>query len=228
MSFYEELQEATAAARGELLSLPLFADALAGRVTRPLYIAFLSQAYHHVKHTVPLMMACGARLDDEYEWLRGKIVHYIEEEYGHHEWVLNDIEASGGDPVRVRFGRPSLETELMVSYAYDTINRGNPLGFFGMVHVLEGTSTALATQAAQQIAQALQLPKTAFSYLSSHGALDVGHVDFFRELVNRITDPRDQDAVIHASRRFYRLYGDIFRQLHQEHSSCVSKKAASF
>ena len=150
MSFYEELQEATAAARGELLSLPLFADALAGRVTRPLYIAFLSQAYHHVKHTVPLMMACGARLDDEYEWLRGKIVHYIEEEYGHHEWVLNDIEASGGDPVRVRFGRPSLETELMVSYAYDTINRGNPLGFFGMVHVLEGTSTALATQAAQQ------------------------------------------------------------------------------
>lgn len=228
MSFYEELQEATAAARGELLSLPLFADALAGRVTRPLYIAFLSQAYHHVKHTVPLMMACGARLDDEYEWLRGKIVHYIEEEYGHHEWVLNDIEASGGDPVRVRFGRPSLETELMVSYAYDTINRGNPLGFFGMVHVLEGTSTALATQAAQQIAQALQLPKKAFSYLSSHGALDVSHVDFFRELVNRITDPRDQDAVIHASRRFYRLYGDIFRQLHQEHSSCVSKKAASF
>lgn len=228
MSFYEELQDATAAARAELLSLPLFADALAGRVTRPLYIGFLSQAYHHVKHTVPLMMACGARLDDDYEWLRGKIVHYIEEEYGHHEWVLNDIEASGGDPARVRYGRPSVETELMVAYAYDTINRGNPLGFLGMVHVLEGTSTALATQAAQQIAQALQLPKKAFSYLSSHGALDVSHVDFFRELVNRIHDPRDQDAVIHASRRFYRLYGDIFRQLHQEHSSCVSKKAASF
>jgi len=228
MSFYEELQEATAAARSELLNLPLFADTLAGRVTRPLYVAFLTEAYHHVKHTVPLMMACGARLGDDYEWLRGKIVHYIEEEYGHHEWVLNDIGASGGDPERVRYGRPAPETELMVAYAYDTITRGNPLGFFGMVHVLEGTSTALATQAAQQIAQALQLPPKAFSYLSSHGALDVSHVDFFRELVNRLDSPKDQAAVIHAARMFYRLYGDIFRHLHQEHSSCVSKKAASF
>ncbi len=228
MSFYDTLQEATTADRAELLGLPLFADALAGRVTRPLYIAFLAQAYHHVKHTVPLMMACGGRLTDDYEWLRGKIVHYVEEEYGHHEWVLNDIRAAGGDPDRVRYGRPAVATELMVSYAYDTVMRGNPVGFFGMVHVLEGTSTALATQAAQKIAQAVQLPKSAFSYLASHGALDVDHVDFFRELVDRLTDPRDQDAVIHASRMFYRLYGDIFRHLHQEHSSCNSKTAASF
>ncbi|HSW15041.1 MAG TPA: iron-containing redox enzyme family protein [Solimonas sp.] len=228
MSFYEELQEATAAARGELLGLPLFADALGGRVTRPLYVAFLTEAYHHVKHTVPLMMACGARLDDDQEWLRGKLAHYIEEEFGHQEWVLNDIKAAGGDPERVRYGRPAAATELMVAYAYDTVMRGNPIGFFGMVHVLEGTSTALATQAAQQIAQALQLPKAAFSYLSSHGALDISHVDFFRDLVNRLESPRDQAAVIHASRMFYRLYGDIFRHLHQEHSPCVSKKAASF
>lgn len=228
MSFYEELQEATASDRAELLGLPLIADAMAGRVTRPMYIEFLSQAYHHVKHTVPLMMACGARLGDEQEWLRGKIVNYIDEEYGHHEWVLNDIKASGGDPERVRYSQPAVPTELMVAYAYDTVARGNPVGFFGMVHVLEGTSTALATQAAQQLAQALQLPPAAFSYLSSHGALDVGHVDFFRDLVNRLIEPRDQDAVIHAARMFYRLYGDIFRHIHQEHSSCVSKKAASF
>ncbi len=37
----------------------------------------------------------------------------------------------------------------MVAYVYDYIARRNPVGFFGMVHVLEGTSTALATTAAQ-------------------------------------------------------------------------------
>lgn len=216
MSFYDRLQTETAAERAQLLSQPLFAAALEGRVTVPLYIAFLTQAYHHVKHTVPLMMACGARLNDDREWMRGKITEYIEEEYGHHEWVLNDIAASGGDAELVRQGQPSFETEMMVAYAYDLIQRGNPAGFFGMVHVLEGTSTALATQAAGQIATALQLPKKAFSYLNSHGALDLEHVDFFCELVEQMTPP-DQQAVIDAAKRFYRLYGAIFGELYQRH-----------
>ena len=61
----------------------------------------------------------------------------------------------------------------MVSYAYDTIQRGNPVGFFGMVLVLEGTSVALATRAANSIQTSLDLPRNAFSYLLSHGDLDI-------------------------------------------------------
>ena len=219
MNFHQQLELETAAARGEFLSLPLFADALAGRVSIPLYIAFLTQAYHHVKHTVPLMMACGARLGDDYEWLREKLVHYVEDEVGHQEWILNDIAACGGDAEAVRHGRPAHATEVMVAYAYDTVNRRNPVGFFGMVHVLEGTSIALATNAATRIASALQLPKKAMSYLNTHGSLDIEHVAFFSALVDRFDRPADQDAVIHASRAFSRLYGDIFRQLHQEFAS---------
>ena len=45
----------------------------------------------------------------------------------------------------VRGSAPGHACEVMVAYAYDTIARRNPLGFFGMVHVLEGTSSALAT-----------------------------------------------------------------------------------
>lgn len=226
MSFHDDLLAATAREREVLLANPLFADALAGRVTRALYIDFLTQAFHHVKHTVPLMMACGARLTDEQEWLRAKLVHYIEDEYGHHEWILNDITAAGGDAEAARHSRPAAPTELMVAYAYDRIARGNPLAFFGMVLVLEGTSVALASSAAARIAEALQLPKKAFSYLNSHGALDLEHVEFFRDLVDRIERPEDRAAVIDAGRMFYRLYGDIFRHLHQEHSACASRKAA--
>jgi pyrroloquinoline quinone (PQQ) biosynthesis protein C len=228
MSFYDTLQKETAPDRERLLSNPLFAEVMAGRVTRELYIAFLTEAYHHVKHTVPLMMACGGRLTDEHEWLRERITHYIDEEYGHHEWILSDIAAAGGDAEAVRKGRPSPETELMVAYAYDTIQRGNPVGFFGMVHVLEGTSIELATAAAGQIAGALGLPKKALTYLNSHGALDLEHVDFFRDLVNRLDREADRTAVIHSARMFFRLYGDIFHRLHQEYSPCNFKQAASF
>ena len=98
MAFFDELQSRTAAERSELLSVPAIADCLAGRVTRSRYIAFLREAYHHVKHTVPLLMACGSRLGDERATLRDAITEYIAEETGHDAWILDDLRACGDDP----------------------------------------------------------------------------------------------------------------------------------
>jgi len=213
MGFFATLQAETTSQRHHLLAAPLINNALQGQITRDDYIAFLTQAYHHVKHTVPLLMAVGARLPESYEWLREAVAEYIEEELGHQEWILNDIAACGADKEQVRHGRSSLATELMVAYAYDTVMRGNPLGFFGMVHVLEGTSIIAADAAAEAIQKNLELPTQAFSYLRSHGALDQQHVQFFEDLMNRITDPADQQQILHSAKVFYRLYGDIFRTL---------------
>lgn len=216
MAFYDDLLAATAGERAALLALPFIREGAAGRLTRTHYLAFLGQAYHHVKHTLPLLMACGARIPEDKAWLRVAMAEYIEEETGHEEWILNDIRAAGGDPEAVRMARPGVAAELMVAYAYDTIHRGNPVGFLGMVLVLEGTSVQVATQAAKALKISLRLPDAAFSYLTSHGALDVGHTRFFETLVNRLEDPADREQVIHCARIFYRLYGDIFRALARE------------
>ncbi len=213
MNFFDTLQADTGPERQALFAIPVIQDALRGAISVAQYIAFLSQAYHHVKHTVPLLMACGSRLDSRREWLRNAIAEYVEEELGHQEWILSDIAACGADPELVRHGRPHPSTELMVAYAYHQIDRGNPVSFFGMVHVLEGTSTALATHAAQTIQGALGLPPQAFSYLSSHGSLDIKHVAFFQDLMNRLDDSADQQAVLHSASMMYGLYGDIFRSL---------------
>lgn len=218
MAFYDALLTVTETERNSLLSLPLITQGGAGNISLATYIAFLTQAYHHVKHTTPLLMACGAKLPGEYEWLRTAIGEYIEEEMGHQEWVLNDIAACGADKEAVRASATvetsaSHATELMVAYAYDMINRVNPVGFFGMVLVLEGTSTAVATQAGEKIMESLQLPKQAFSYLLSHGSLDISHVSFYESLMNQITDKKDQAIIIHAAKHFYKLYGDIFKEI---------------
>ena len=213
MSFHQQLLTATEPQRRQLLSIPVVCAALDGRVTLPTYRAFLTEAYHHVRHTVPLLMACGARLPARLEWLRTAVAEYIEEEVGHQEWILNDLAACGVDPESVREGEPAAATELMVAYAYDTVARGNPAGLFGMVLVLEGTSVALALDAASALQQSLGLPDSAFSYLRSHGAADQEHIRFFAGLMDRLTDSGDQQAVVHAARRFYDLYGDIFRSL---------------
>lgn len=227
MTFHDELLAQTRHDRESLIAIPIIQTALAGAIDKCDYIAFLTQAYHHVRHTVPLLMACGARLPARLEWLRTAIGEYIEEEMGHHEWVLDDLVACGCDRAALERSLPSQATELMVAYAYDTIARGNPVGFFGMVLVLEGTSVALATRAAETIEHSLGLPRNAFSYLRSHGDLDVEHIGFYEQLMNRLDDDGDRRAVVHAAKRFYKLYGDIFRTLRDDAVVSPAMEAAA-
>lgn len=214
MPFFEQLQRRTAEARAELLAVPVIQECLAGQVTRDQYLAFLGEAYHHVKHTVPLLQACIERIGPERTTVREALAHYIEDERGHEEWILDDLRACGEDPERVRRGAPAPATRRMVEYVYDYIERSNPVGFFGMAHVLEGTSSALATRAARMIERTIGLPASALTYLTSHGSLDQDHVRFFAGVVNALP-AEDQEAVVHVAGAVYRLYGDIFRGLPQ-------------
>jgi len=211
--FFSILMAATEAERKELQQIETLKRGRQGDISLSTYQAFLTEAYHHVKHTTPLLMACGSKIPHEKEWLRNAIAEYIEEELGHQEWILNDLKMTGINPETVRYGQPHHTTELMVSYAYDLINRINPVGFFGMVLVLEGTSIALASNAAAAIQKQFALPDEAFSYLTSHGSLDIEHMSFYESLMNQVTDSNDQAIITHAAKMFYRLYGNIFRSI---------------
>jgi pyrroloquinoline quinone (PQQ) biosynthesis protein C len=213
LSNFIELTARTASERAQLPKIPVIGRALRGDVTRDLYIAFLTQAYHHVRHTVPLLMAVGSRLPPRQLWLQKELVHYVEEEQGHEQWILGDIAAAGGDADAVRDGAPAIETDVMVAYAYDTVMRRNPAGFFGMVYVLEGTSVALAMNAADAMQRRLALPNAAFTYLRSHGALDQQHIGHLQSIVDRFNAAEDLPAIVTCARAMFRLYGDVFRSL---------------
>jgi pyrroloquinoline quinone (PQQ) biosynthesis protein C len=225
MTFHEQLARATAPDREFLLAAPVIQRALAGDVTRDLYVAFLTQAYHHVRHTVPLLMAVGSRLPERHAWLQDSVLHYLEEETGHDEWILNDIARAGGDRAAAAASEPSVATEAMVAYAYDTVMRRNPIGFFGMVHVLEGTSVALALNAADRIQATLGLPLNAFTYLRSHGELDKEHINDLGAILERLGDDEDRRAVIRCARGIYWLYGNVFRGL-EPAAPAVQRKSA--
>ena len=215
MSFFERLVRDTAADRAALIATPIIQGCLRGEVALASYRAFLAEAYHHVRHTVPLLRACRARVEamPRHAWLLPALDEYVDEEQGHDAWILDDLAVCGVPLEQVVAAGPGHATEVMVAYAYDTIARGNPLGFFGMVHVLEGSSVALALAAADRIQAHLRLPDAAFSYLRSHGMLDQQHTAHFERLMDRIDDPADQAAIVHAAKAFYRLYGDVFRGL---------------
>ncbi|MGL6176433.1 MAG: biliverdin-producing heme oxygenase, partial [Vibrionaceae bacterium] len=78
MSFYQILQKETAKAREEMMSAPIIGACLRGEeLSLDTYIDFLTQAYHHVSHTVPLLMATGGKLPQKYNWVRKALVDYI-------------------------------------------------------------------------------------------------------------------------------------------------------
>jgi heme oxygenase len=141
------------------------------------------------------------------------MIHYLEEEVGHDEWILNDIRAAGGDVAAVRTSVPHPATDVLVGFVYDNVQRRNPLGIFGMVFVLEGTSVALALRAADRIQATLGLPDQAFTYLRSHGNLDQEHVQDLQGILERLTDPADQAAIVQCARGMFWLYGSMFRGL---------------
>ena len=216
MLFYDRLVSETEKERNGFTSIPLICEAMRSGASRELYVDFLAQAYHHVKHTFPLLALAAARTTDEP--YQDALVEYMEEERGHEKWILNDIDAMGGSAIAVRDGAPGIACQVMVGYTYYAIEWISPYAMLGSVHVLEGMSTLLADKAADAIQRSLaHRGNDGFSYLRSHGALDIEHVAFFKQLANGIIDARTQQIVIDASKVFYRLYGDIYHELATRH-----------
>lgn len=220
MKAYDALLNQTQIDQMKLMDKNLIIRCFNREISRHDYILFLKQAYNHVKHTVPLLMLCGGKLDERYNWLRQSIAHYIEEEIGHEEWILNDLEACGVPKAEVANEEPFLSTNVFVSYIYDIIQRKNPLGLLGMIYVLESSSVLLASKAADNIKSTLNLPDKAFSYLYSHGELDKSHMTFFEDLINQIDDQDDIDFIITSAKHLFTLYGNILYEIdhvHHEH-----------
>jgi pyrroloquinoline quinone (PQQ) biosynthesis protein C len=212
MTPFEGLYEETAEARERFLAIPLVKHAVANGATRELYLAFLTEAYHHVKHTFPLLALAAAHTRDER--YQSALAEYMNEERGHDKWILDDIRAMGGDAAAVEWGKPGMACQVMVGYAYYSIEWISPYALLGMVHVLEGLSVMLAGKVAGAVQNALGAEGAGgFSYLRSHGTLDVEHTALFRRLVDSLEDPKALDVIIGAARVMYRLYGAIFEDL---------------
>ena len=215
MSFYERLIAETAPEREAFLNLSLVQHAINKGASRALYIDFLTAAYHHVKHTFPLLALAASRTTDAR--YQDALVEYMKEERGHEKWILDDIRAVGGNAEAARDGAPGAACQIMVGYAYYAIEHISPYAFLGSVHVLEGMSMLLADRLANALVASLGVSgDKGFSYLRSHGSIDVEHAAFFRRLVDGFRDAAKQQIIIDNTRIFYRLYGAMFRDLGEQ------------
>ena len=120
----------------------------------------------------------------------------------------------GGDADATAVTPPRAPCRDMVGYAYYAVEWVSPYALLGMVHVLEGMSTLLATRAADALRTALGIRDRRGLFLPDvPRQLDVGHTGFFKDLVDRLDSPLAADAIIDCANMMYWLYGNIFRDL---------------
>lgn len=213
MSYYDQLLRETAIDREEFRVMPMVQSIIAEGMSRQDYLGFLEQLYHMVWHFVPTIAAAAARCGDDRRDVRYALYDHIEQEKDHETWVLNDIEAVGGDPDIARRSLPIAPIQALIGYNYDIVQRVNPCGVFGMVHVLEEIAVGFASEASEALSESIGLPSPeGISFLSSHGTMDVDHLTKLRDLLDTFDDAADKSIVIEASRVNYRLFRTIFEE----------------
>src|SRR3546814_8363337 len=83
MSFFERLIGETRTEREAFIAIPVIQRALRHGVPMAMYLAFLGQAYHHVRHTCRLLASAAARCTDADARYITALLEYIGEERGH-------------------------------------------------------------------------------------------------------------------------------------------------
>jgi len=214
MSFFITLVEMTDASRRDLELIPKVHSMINHGLTLAEYRGFLHDLYHIVWHFCPVMSAAAARCDDRFRDVRYDLYERIEEEKGHDSWVLEDIEALGGDVRAVRETPPSPPAQAMIAFNYYASDRVHPCSVLGMLYMLEVVSSVYGGRVSDSIARALgrNVGDGGFKFLSSHATMDLDHMAKLNRLVKTIDDAGAQNAIVNATRVNFHQFGQLFRE----------------
>jgi len=212
MSFFIKLVEDSDAGRRALEDVPRVHAMIHHGLTLAEYQGFLHDLYHIVWHFCPVMAASAARCGDEFRDVRYALYERIEEEKSHEMWVLEDVEAVGGDVASVRANPPSAPVQSMIAFNYYGAERVHPCSVLGMLYMLEVVSSVYGGRVSDSIARTLGRDVNAggFKFLSSHATMDVDHMASLNKLVKTIADPQAQRSIINSTRINFYQFGLMF------------------
>ena len=212
MSFFITLVEDSDVSRRSIERLPRVNAMMHKGLALPEYRAFLHDLYHIVWHFCPVIAAAAARCDDTLRQVRYELYERLEEEKGHELWVLEDLEAMGGDTARARAEPPSAPVQAMIGYNYYAAEHVHPCAVLGMLYVLEVIASVYGGKVADSIARALGREAAAggFRFLSSHATMDADHMAKLNVLLKTIDQPAAQAAVVHSTRVNFHQFGQLF------------------
>lgn len=165
-----------------------------------LYPVYLSTMHGVVRSAVSLIDAALDRAralaaDDEVAaGLVPYLAHHGPEEAGHDRWLLEDLEALGGDPHEPLRLIPSPRVASLVGAQYYWLHHQHPVSLLGHMAVVEGYGPAAGF--AERLRELTGHPPGAFRALRRHERLDIRHRQELYETIDRLPlEPRHETLI---------------------------------
>ena len=175
-----------------------FARAYSALVEHPclveLWPEYLILQHQIIRATVPLTEAALARARElgDGDPLAAPLARYLEEhvdeELGHDETLLGDLELLGIDRTTVLAGMPPPAVAGLVGSQYYWIHHYHPVAFLGYVALMEGYPPT--PELIDELVERSGHPRAAFRTYVEHAELDPGH----RDHLDRTIDSLPLDA----------------------------------
>jgi hypothetical protein len=145
---------------------------------REIFPEYLLRLYCAVRAIVPLMETARTRaltMADSCPVAAALVPYltqHIEEETGHDEWLLEDMQVLGMSRADVLSRPPARTVAALVGAQYYWVLHAHPVAFLGYATVVEGTPVRAETL--EHLVQA-GIPRGALRTLYLHAELDIGH-----------------------------------------------------
>lgn len=168
-----------------------------GQHVRPLYEAYLKEAYHFVRLTSSYTPLGGRRLDPSMRAFRQWILHHSAHEMGHEDMALNDLVRLGHARADILASKPLAGTVAWQHFFYFQVVERPPLAAMGVLFFLEGMAAKLSPVVVGKILPALEGDaKIAITFVREHGDLDVEHSAELRDMLDRYVRTEEDVAVL--------------------------------
>jgi len=198
--FFIELVSRTDEARRSFETNPKVLDIVARGLPVERYRHLLFELYHVVWHFNPICAAAASRLGDSHRDVRYYLYHHMQDEAGHEQWVLNDLEAIGVPHASALDYQPSQWLLGLTGYNYWSADRRHPCSALGMVYALEVIASVYGGPITTAIKESLLLESDrGITFISSHSTLDAEHMARLREVLNPIEDTEAREAIIEST-----------------------------
>ena len=214
LPFFIDLVERTDEARRAFESGSKVLDIVANGLPVERYRRLLLELYHVVWNFNPICAAAASRLTDKHQCIRYFLYEHMQEEKGHEEWVLNDLEVVGVKADQTRAYEPSLSMLGMNGFNYWSAERRHPCSVLGMIYTLEVVASVYGGPMTTAIADSLLLEgDRGISFISSHATMDGEHMAELRILLNKLEDTEAQNAIVESATYNFHQFGRVLEAI---------------
>lgn len=209
-TFFLDLVEKTDEARRAFESGSKVLDIVANGLPVDRYRKLLLELYHVVWHFNPTCAAAACRILDRNKHIRYFLYEHMNEEKGHEEWVLNDLEVVGVDVGTARAYSPTLAMLGLNGYNYWSADRRHPCSVLGMIYTLEVVASVYGGQMTTAISDSLLLEgDRGISFISSHATMDAEHMAELRLVLNQVDDDEAKAAIVESTVFNFHQFGKV-------------------